>query len=239
MPAVLIIEALAMYMSISRKNRRYEFFLIVPTYAAFMNSSRTYFVVYFVFFTMYLYMRVKSKRNFYLMLLPCIFLFVLLMSMSGIMDKVQSTKYTENSYFDFWGTISNGRTVFWKWDLDAFFDLPLWQQFVGNGFNFPYEVTDMHGGALWAHNDIINLLMNFGYIGVVVYIWAYVILVRAYLPQGNKIPRMVRMLFHGAVWFNSMINMSYTYLCAMIAYPFFLCAISSCYIPLDGMWETK
>ena len=174
-------------------------------------------------------MRVKSKRNFYLLLLPLGFLTLLLMAISGIGDKIQATQYTGKSYHDFWATISSGRTVFWKWDLEAFFALPFWQQFVGNGFNFAYEVTEKHLVALWAHNDIIHLLMNFGYIGVAIYLWAYVQLTKAFLPRNNQVPRMVRFLFHSAVWFNSMMNMSYTYLCAVIAYPLFLCAIAERY----------
>lgn len=229
MPAALIIAATAMYMSVSRKDRRYELFLILPTYAAFMNAARTYFVIYLLFLLMYMYMRIPSKRNFYLLLVPLSAVVLAVMSVSGIMDKIQATQYTEGSYLDFWGTISSGRTLFWKWDLEAFFSLPLWQQFVGKGFNFAYEVTERHGTALWAHNDIINLLMNFGYIGVGIYLWAYGQLVRAYMPKDSPVPAMVRFLFHSGVWFNSMVNMSYTYLCAVIAYPLFLCAISRRY----------
>ena len=229
MPAVLIVAAAAMYMAVSRKDRRYEWFLILPTYAGFMNSSRTYFAVYVLLLLMYLYMRFKSKRNFYLMLLPILGAIVLLMVGSGIMDKFESVRYTEKSYLDFWGTFTNGRTVFWRWDLEAFFALPLWQQFVGKGFNFAYEVTDYYGTAIWAHNDIINLLMNFGYIGVVIYLWAYDQLIKAYMPKTGNIPPVVRWLFHGAVWFNSMMNMSYTYICAVISYPLLLCVIYEFY----------
>lgn len=230
MPTVLIIEALAMYMAISRRDRRYEWFLVLPTYACFMNESRAYFVIYILFLIMYLYMGFKSKRNFYLMLIPILAAVVLLMSVTGIMDKLLATRYTESSYFDFWGTLTNGRTLFWRWDMEAFFDLPFYQQLIGNGFNFVYDVNIAFFNAeIWAHNDIINLLMNFGYLGVVVYLWAYCQLTRAYLPKESRVPLMVRLLFHGAVWFNSLTNMSYTYVCAMISYPLFLCAISEKY----------
>lgn len=230
MPTVLIIEALAMYMAISRRDRRYEWFLVLPTYACFMNESRAYFVIYILFLLMYLYMRFRSRLNFYLMLIPLLTVILLLMSVTGIMDKLLATRYTEDSYFDFWGTLTSGRTLFWRYDLEAFFALPFYQQLIGNGFNFVYDINIAYFNAeIWAHNDLINLLMNFGYLGVIVYLWAYRQLVRAYLPRGSGIPLMVRLLFHGAVWFNSLTNMSYTYVCAMISYPMFLCAIAEKY----------
>lgn len=228
MPAVLIITALAMYRAIQRGDRRYDLFLILPTYAAFMNQSRTYFGIYLLFILMYMYLRFRSRRNFYLTLLPLAGVVILLMSVSGIADKLVETQYISNPYYGFWETITNGRTDFWAWDLEAFFDLPFWQQFVGNGFNFVYDVSAAHlNNGLWAHNDVINLLMNFGYIGVVIYFWAYDLMVRAFWPKGNRIPLMVKLLFQSAVFINSMMNMSYTYLCAMISYPLFLCVIDA------------
>lgn len=233
MPTVLIIQALAMYMSVTRHNRRYELFLIVPTYAAFMNSSRTYFAVYVLFLFLYVYMRCKNRRTFYFIMIPLVVVMVLLMAVSGIADKIIERLTAKSSFFDYWGVLTSGRTYFWRWDLEAFFALPVWQQFVGNGYNFAYDVTAQHfSTGIWAHNDIINLLMNFGYIGVAVYLWAYVRLVKAYMPKSSRIPGMVRFLFHGAVWFNSMFNMSYTYLCAMISYPIFLFVISERYAPI-------
>lgn len=232
MPSVLIIAALAMYMVISRKDKRYNCFLILPVYAAFMNQSRTYFGVFIVFFVMYLYMRVKTKKNFYLLLLPLLILGMFLIVVGGISDKLEATQYTDNSYFDYWGTITSGRTVFWVWDLEAFFDLPFLQQFVGNGFNFVYDVNASNMAAIWAHNDFINLLMNFGYIGVAIYLWIYFKMTNAFLPKGKQIPFMVKACFHGAVFINSMFNMSYTYFCAVIAYPIFLYVINERYVAI-------
>lgn len=229
MPTALIIAALAMYRAISQGKAQYNLFLILPTFAAFMNRSRTYFAVYLLFMLMYVYMIIRKKRNFYLLLVPVSVVVMSLMSITGIADKINDSQYTDKSYFDFWGTITSGRSMFWQWDLEAFFDLPFLQQFVGNGFSFVYDVNGKHMNEIWAHNDIINLLMNFGYIGVYIYLWTYIYLVKKFFPKGNRIPLLVKILFHSAVFVNSMFNMSYTYLCAMISYPLFLSAISAKY----------
>ena len=229
MPAALIVTALAMYMIVSRNDRRYYFFMLAPCYAALMNQSRTYFGVYVLFLTMFLYMRMKSRKKFYLMLIP-FSVVVLMATLNGsIMDKFTEVWRTGVSVEEFLGAFTNARTIFWVWDLVAFFDLPVWQQFVGNGFDFAYEVTAQYGDAIWAHNDVISMLMNFGYIGTVIYTWAYFQLINAFWPKGSRVPRMVRFLFHSAVFLNSMMNMSYTYFCAVIAYPLFLCLTRVCY----------
>lgn len=233
MPSALIITALAMLRDMQSKDRRYCLFLILPTYAAFMNQSRTYFGIYLLFILMFLYMRTKSRRNFYLLIGPVAAVVVLLALGTGISDKFADVWQESDTFEAFLASFTNARTVFWKWDLEAFFSLPFWQQFVGNGFNFSYDVTMQHqGGAIWAHNDIINILMNFGYIGTAIYIWAYFKLSKTYFRNLPGVPRAVKFLFHGAIFFNSMFNMSYTYFCAVIAYPLFACVITNKYAPL-------
>ena len=240
LPAALVIMALTMYMAVSREDWRYHFFLIMPLYAAFMGKSRIYFAICIIFAVMYLYTQTKVKRKFYLGMIPLAVLVLALMSVTSIADKIEATRYTDASYFDFWGTITNGRTVFWKWDLEAFFDLPVWQQFVGNGFNFVYDVNGAHIEKIWAHNDVINILMNFGYVGLVIYIWAFRELYRSFCAKESGIPWVAQALFLGAVFLNSMLNMSYTYLCAMISYPLFLCAISQQYSKKrEVLWENN
>jgi hypothetical protein len=232
MPATLIIAALAMYMVIRYDDSRYTLFLVIPTYAAFMNQSRTYFGVYVVFLLMYLFMRVRSKKNFYLLLGPFVAAVIGLMLISGIADKIEAVWRTGVTPEKFLSAFTNARTVFWKWDMEAFFDLPVWQQFVGNGFNFAFDVTKQHQDkAIWAHNDIINMLMNFGYIGAMIYIWAYFKLTNSFFKQLPNVPVFVKVLFHGAVFLNSMMNMSYTYFCSVIAYPIFLLVIAKKYTP--------
>ena len=230
MPSVLIVEALTIYLINSRDDGRFYFFLVLPCYAAFMSHSRTYFGIYILFLLMFAYMRAKTKKNFYICLIPLSLIMFFVMLNSAITDKFVEVWKEGVSFEEFLSSFTNSRTVFWKWDIDAFLELPFLQQFVGNGFNFVYDVSASyltHG--IWAHNDIINILLNFGYIGVIVYLWAYFQMIKAFWPRGNKIPFAVKALFQSAVFINSMMNMSYTYLCAMISYPLFLCAISARY----------
>lgn len=238
MPSALLIIAFTTYMRITTGNKKYGYFLALPLYATFMGESRTYLLINCGFVLLYIYMTVKSKRAFYRLLIPIIVLFSVFLAIGGIADKIVSS-LSSNAYWDAIDPLAqftSGRSVFWRWDLEAFFDLPLWQQFVGNGFNFVYDVNGVRIAKIWAHNDYINILMNFGYLGFVIYNWAFLHLIRTYWPRNTRVPKAVRYLFVGVVFFNSMFNMSYTYLCAMIAYPVMLAATTARY---DGVVEQK
>lgn len=221
MPTTLVILSLIFIYQNKEDDNRYYWYMIVPAFTAFMGFSRTYFAIFIMVFFIHLFYRIKDKRMLFIVGIPIIIVFYFITINSAIGDKFISASYTSNSYFDFWGTITSGRTVFWEIDINAFKGLPLWNRIVGNGYNFVFYVNERSGhGDIWAHNDIINILMNFGYIGVIVYLYAFVRLVMPFFKTNRY--RIAKYGFLFMVFFNSMMNMSYTYLCAFISYPIFL-----------------
>jgi hypothetical protein len=229
MPATLIICALAMYMAVHTGQIKYNLYLILPMYVMFMGHSRTYFAVMMAFFLCYMYMQIRDRRIFYLTLIPVGFIVLQLMMVSGIADKFTEATKTDSLTFDAMAVFTSGRSMFWVWDIEAFFALPFWQQFVGNGFNFVYDVNGRYMARIWAHNDVINILMTFGYIGLFIYCYSFFSMVKVFWRNESNIPLPVKAMFLFAVFFNSMFNMSYTYICATISYPLFLCVINAKY----------
>ena len=97
-------------------------------------------------------------------------------------SKIAATTYTTNSFFDKWGTITNGRTVFWNLDLKYFFKENILNQLLGCGFNFDYQITKrFYTAAHWAYNDFISVLLNFGYIGLGIYIYSVYGLLKTFI----------------------------------------------------------
>lgn len=75
--------------------------------------------------------------------------------------------------------------------------------------------------SIWAHNDFINLLMNFGYIGLILYLYVFLDFSLKILKE--KEIRGIRKYSYFFIWlFNAMFNMVYTYIIATIAIPFIL-----------------
>ena len=85
------------------------------------------------------YIYCEKKRYFYFSLIPLVILMGILILNSAAGSKIAATTYTTNSFFDKWGTITNGRTVFWNLDLKYFFKENILNQLLGCGFNFDYH----------------------------------------------------------------------------------------------------
>ena len=148
---------------------------------------------------------------------------------SAMADKFTAVTYTSNSYFDFWGTITSGRSIFWKADLEAFCNSGVFHKIFGNGLNLVYKINEKaFGGFVWAHNDFIQCLISHGVLGLGLYL--YIILSQLSQlkknPYGKKLYIPIVCCFF--VWFfNAMFNMFYTYFCSVLSLPFLVCAIQN------------
>ena len=239
MPTVLVICALIFYLINITNNKKYYVLLLLPIFCAFMGFSRVYFGIFILFMMCFIYLKVKNKLLIIMLLSFFTIFSIVIIPKTSIGEKFNRTSYTETSYYDFWGTITSGRSVFWEIDINSFNKLPLVNQFVGNGYNYVFDINEqLHGNKIWAHNDIINLLMNFGYIGVTIYLYAICILLKTFLKK--SIPFPVRFIYLLAIFINSNLNMSYTYLCAMISYPIFLIAFNlNIFLEKEGNFNEK
>lgn len=113
-------------------------------------------------FIIVLYYYFDEKKKFYFSLFPIIMILALVVCASSVMNRFTSAvDYTGNTlskYYDFWGVVTSGRSVFWVDMMDAFWSTDLIHRLLGNGFHFVYTVRNF-----WAHNDFIQLLLTFGF----------------------------------------------------------------------------
>lgn len=118
-------------------------------YCFFMGDSRTYLGVGLMLFLIVLYYCYDNKRNFYYSLIPMILILALLVVSSSVMNRfTNALDYTGNTlskYYDFWGVVTSGRSVFWVDMLDAVWKTDWMHKLFGNGFNFVYTVRNLLG----------------------------------------------------------------------------------------------
>lgn len=228
-PTSLMIASLILVLYCYTKKRTLLLYLIIPVYSFLMCGSRTYLGVGFLVVLAFWYLFCENKRYFYLTLIPIVLIFFYLILYSAAGSKITATTYSTSSFYDKWGTITNGRTIFWKLDIEYFLKENFLKNLFGCGFNFDYEITRRYyTSAHWAHNDFISVLLNFGYIGLGIYIYTIWILLRKYL-KNIEIPKVILALVI-LIWFlNAMFNMFYTYTCSMICYPIMLVALRNYY----------
>ena len=233
----LMITALNFILVLKKKKRKYFIYSVIPIIGICLCAARTYLAIYLVLIICIFYLNCKKKSTFYIMIIPMLIAILLLIYISPVGNKIQETN--TNGYLGLLGTITSGRSVFWVYDMNAFFDLSFWQQFVGNGFDFVYNINLKYANqALWAHNDFINILMNFGYIGLVLYFYVFRKFSKKALEK-NKIKRIQKYSFYFIWFFNAFFNMVYTYTIATLAIPFIMYAITNEYHMYDEESDKK
>lgn len=223
-PTAVFIGCLSIaYMNILKK-KKYFYFLIIPMFCFLMGGSRTYLIVGVLMFLLGWYYFSKTKRGFYISLIP-LFLFLLLMiGHSSMIDKFNAVSYSNNSYFDFWGTLTSGRSIFWEADLVAFSNLNFINKLLGNGLNFVYIVNyNAIDGLIWAHNDFIQCLLSHGLVGLSLYCIAiYKVIKNITFKQNDNIPVLLAIF----IWLvNAFFNMFYTYFCSILSFIFVITAV--------------
>lgn len=229
-PTCLMIVTLVLGLYCLTKSKKYLFYTIIPMYGFLMCGSRTYLGIGLLVVLAFWYIYCEKKRYFYFSLIPLVILMGILILNSAAGSKIAATTYTTNSFFDKWGTITNGRTVFWNLDLKYFFKENILNQLLGCGFNFDYQITKrFYTAAHWAHNDFISVLLNFGYIGLGIYIYSVYGLLKTFILD-MRMPKLVVTLVF-MIWFlNAMFNMFYTYTCSMVCFPMMLIALKEYYM---------
>ena len=162
----------------------------------------------------------KNKKNFYISIIPIIMFLAFLVSLTPMGEKFIITN--QNGYLGYIGTITNGRSIFWKYDLEVFLKLPLLNKLIGNGFNFIYDINEVAINArIWAHNDYINMLINFGLIGLTTYIYVFYKFSKMCL-KSLKLPKILVWGYYLIYFVNAMFNMVYVYTCSTLTIPFML-----------------
>lgn len=202
--------------------KRILLFGAIPILYTLMMSARTYLVVNTIVLTCIYYYCCNKKRWFYLTLIPWALIFIYIVTLTPMMTKIQSS-LQKNLVYDFWGMLTSGRTVFFKIDMDAYFNLSFWNQMVGNGITYVHQVNkDLYGVDLWAHNDFINILLSNGLGGLILYLIVFIDFCKTSFMECGSI--FYLFFFLMACFMNAMLNGLYLYTCAMLAMPFMMTA---------------
>lgn len=222
-PTAIFIISISYFLIKYCKQRNALLYTVLPLCCIFMGGSRTYLGVAILMLVVIIYDYWQQKYKFWLLILPMSAIIIYALLNSPIGEKFIFA-LRENIYFDFWGTFTSSRSVFWKDDMIAFFKQPFIKQLLGSGFNFVYEVNiESVKIAIWAHNDFIQILTTFGYVGLILYIVCFVKLFRSL--KKTKVKNRFCFFAVLMVWiFNAFFNMFYTYFCSMLCYPIFVSA---------------
>ncbi len=209
-------------------------FSVVPLACVFAAGTRTYLVVVVIGFAILLKMMIERRGTFLMTLIVLVISVIGVASVTNIGQKFASAMFETNDIVVFLEVLTNGRSEFWAIDLKAFLDSDWFTMLFGHGFSFVYELNqESIGMRLYAHNDFLNILLNFGITGMIIYFVAF-------LPLAARIKDECGLgmgLLFVAMWlFNAFFNMIYVYVVAVIGMGFLALALllpKKTMLPLD------
>jgi hypothetical protein len=183
------------------KNRKIYWLLILPSIAVLLTGARIMLVTLIALYLIVIKLDIKSLRRLTAVSIIIFFLkdiFIRLPSINKFL--LQSST----------GDISSGRFEFWTVDIQGFLDSDLIKKIIGSGFDYPYLLNFRTRGVyIWAHNDIINLILSIGIIGLIVYLY-FIIQYCIYMSKNLNIFNFAAfiMFFIGSMCVNGFYNYS-------------------------------
>lgn len=233
-PAALFMLTLIFFSIIVLGRRKNIIWSLVPLFCFYKGGSRIYFGIGLILFMVVWYFYFFDKKKFWLSLIPLGTVFVALFFSSNIYDKFVATSYTANSYFDYWGTVTNSRSIFWVYDMEAYFSQDFLHKLFGLGFNFVYEVNKATVGVkIWAHNDFIQIVTTYGLLGLILYFYVFIHSFNLLYPNKKERRGFVNTgiwICVVMIWFlNAFFNMFYTYFCSVLCFPILALVVKAAY----------
>ena len=115
--------------------------------------------------------------------------------------------------------------IFWEYDFKQIISNNILRITFGNGVNYLFYLNKAKfHNPLWAHNDFIQLLGDYGIFGLIIYFYMFKYLIKSMIGDTKNIKKIMGILL--LMWiFNAFFNMFYTYFCATLSFPIFLLCI--------------
>ena len=222
-PIAIFVFVLLAYQYILYQRKKYICLMVVPSLCVLLGTTRTYLVVLLCAWAIFLYAILKNKKHFFGVLILFAAVAIVIVAISPVKDKfITAAGRTETTGQDFWYAFTSGRSAFWAYDMNAIMHNSLDKILFGNGINYLFYLNKpVFKVALWAHNDYIQILSDYGLLGLFIYVYMIYYVVRNIL-EGIK-PSRILMCCLIMLWaFNAFFNMFYTYFCATLSFPFFV-----------------
>lgn len=199
----------------NQKMRIREYILYIPPiYGIFFSGARTFLIPAAVLLLSGIFVKVKNKKKRLVITLLLALIFVVLLKNSSMMDKFNFT--ANNKYAtSVLSSITNGRSDFWKYDLNAFGNYNIFYMLFGKGFDYIYTLNQTgYGLYIYAHNDLINFLVCLGIFGTAIYIFnwlRFTFRTQKETCNGVKLEISTRILFAVYVWIPMLLNGMFSY----------------------------
>lgn len=139
---------------------------------------------------------IKTRARFIIILI-----FLLIITLIIVFEKdiikdipfIQKFIYTEGK-----DSLSSGRDLIWKANLNVYKDSALYIKLLGNGMLYSFYANLLYlNNEIWSHNDFIQILLGNGLIGLIIYCVMLLNLCRIYKSEILLIVLFILAFFNG------------------------------------------
>lgn len=232
--SVMILSGILIICRLENYKKKVLWLMVIPSLAIVLSGARTYLGILGVILAVfYYYLNMEHRYRFYLSIIPISMAAVYLIMSTSVMQARMAEMQAASEYFVSRGYnaltgITSGRSTFWLIDLQKYWESPILNRILGNGFNFVQYVNERYyEKPLWAHNDFINIICCNGIVGLFLYFYVYFEMVKCGKPLNmpRKVVIFMTIAFHICCMGNAMFNMLYSYTAAALAVPILLFAM--------------
>lgn len=218
--AIFVFALLAVQYNLWRK-KLYVISMFVPSLCVMLGTTRTYLGVLACAWMLFLYTQIKNKKIYIAVVVIAAIVLVGIIMLSPIKEKFVAASTRTAIGIDPLAAFTSGRSTFWTYDIITILKNNPINILFGNGVNYLFKINYTHfGNPLWAHNDFIQILSDYGLVGLFVYLFMFRALFKNTFTKIKISKIAVTMLI--SIWaFNAFFNMFYTYFCATLSYPFY------------------
>lgn len=223
-PIAMYVFALLIIQYKLYKNKIYIIALILPSVCILLGSTRTYLVGLMCAWLIFIYLIMKNKKRYFITLISGCVIFIIIVFNSPIKNKFIDTQNRTELGLDPLNAFTSGRSVFWIYDMQMLLKQSWYKILFGNGNNYLFYLNDAKFRVpLWAHNDFIQLLSDYGILGLSIYIFIINFTVKSMIGKNKSF--LLRLIVYLMWGFIAFFNMFYTYFCMTLSFPFYLLII--------------
>ena len=215
--------ALLVFQYYEHRKKIYMIGLLIPSLSILMGTTRTYLMVLLCAWLVCIYINLRNQKLFIPVMVIGITAFIGIVILSPISKKfINASNRSISLGMNPIEAFTSGRSVFWSYDVNAIFQNSPFKIIFGNGVNWLFNLNMVRfHNPLWAHNDFIQILSDYGVLGLGMYLWSIKRIMDYFLrKKGVSIILILTLVIMWA--FNAFFNMFYTYFCAVLSFPFYL-----------------
>lgn len=170
---ILLILFVLFYKYYEEKEFIYYIYIIIPVYCILKTGARAYIVPLLLILFSILVKEIGTLKSSILCIIFSPGLIIAFINTS--MFKKFEMLLNFNANFSLLHKLTSGRSEMWSGLLYHYnYKYNFFEKLIGRSFDNIYEINYIYSGMnVWAHNDVINLLLTTGIIGVIIYVQSF------------------------------------------------------------------